>query len=241
MMLSINRQSAIGNRQSDCFTLIELLVVVAIIAILAALLLPALKGAKDQAKAAACINNLKQMSVAFVLYRGDNNEWVPPLGMYNATLNPNVQKINEFPYRLNVYMKISTNLLEKHETKSPWVCPADPSSDLYQGTQRFWIGYGWGVRSYYGMNNVLGDNMFGTLDPGNDFRMRNYVKNPAGTSLYLDGYDSGINYSFTLVNARHSGRVNILFCDGHTESWLSSNIPRGGAALYSSSFWNPEK
>jgi len=221
--------------------LIELLVVVAIIAILASILLPTLKRAKDQARTASCINNLRQMGTSVTLYRGDNDEWIPPLGMYNPTLNPNVQKINEWPYRLNTYMKISTNLLERHETRSPFVCPADPSSDLYQGTQRFWIGYGWGVRSYYGMNNVLGDNMFGGFAPGYDFRMRKYVKTPDATALYLDGWDSGINYSFTLVSARHSGLVNILFCDGHTESWLSSTIPRGGAALNNGPFWNPEK
>src|SRR5512140_3189710 len=106
-------------RYSHSFTLIELLVVVAIIAILASILLPALKRAKDQAKSTACLNNLRQMGTAVILYRGDNDEWIPPLGMYNPTLNPNVQKINEFPYRLNEYMKISTNLLEKHDTKSP--------------------------------------------------------------------------------------------------------------------------
>jgi prepilin-type processing-associated H-X9-DG protein len=138
-------------------------------------------------------------------------------------------------------MRIATNVLESHEAKSPWVCPAEPSSDLYQGTQKFWIGYGWGVRSYYGMNNVLGDNMFGGLDPGNDFRMRKSVKTPTSTVMYLDGWDSGINYSFTLVSPRHAGRVNMLFVDGHTESWSSTNIPRGGASLYATPFWNPEK
>lgn len=230
-----------SNRKSDSFTLIELLIVVAIIAILASLLLPALKNAKDQAKSSACINNLRQMATAFILYRGDNDEWIPPLGMYDPTLNPNVQRINEWPYRLNTYMKISTNVLETHQPKNQFVCPGGPSSDLYQGTKRFWIGYGWGVRGYYGMNNVLGNNMFGGFDPNYDFRMRKYVKTPSATCLYLDGWDSGINYSFTFFSPRHNGRVNILFVDGHTESWLSANIPSGGAALYSTPFWNPEK
>jgi prepilin-type N-terminal cleavage/methylation domain-containing protein/prepilin-type processing-associated H-X9-DG protein len=60
------------------FTLIELLVVIAIIAILASLLLPALRSAKNMANSISCINNLKQMGLAVMVYVDERNSWLPP-------------------------------------------------------------------------------------------------------------------------------------------------------------------
>jgi prepilin-type N-terminal cleavage/methylation domain-containing protein/prepilin-type processing-associated H-X9-DG protein len=56
------------------FTLIELLVVIAIIAILMAILMPALQRAREQGKRAACLNNLKQLTLAWVMYADENDD-----------------------------------------------------------------------------------------------------------------------------------------------------------------------
>lgn len=115
------------------FTLIELLVVVAIIAVLAALLLPVLSRAKLKARQAACLSNLRQIGVAFSLYQGENNERFPDRRDVKAALG--YRPWSDWPPSDPRAGWAAVTLDDHLGNGAVWICPSVAASRLLQAPQ----------------------------------------------------------------------------------------------------------
>jgi len=203
------------------FTLIELLVVIAIIAILSSMLLPALSKAREKSRQSVCLSNLKQLTLAFLMYVQDNDEYFPP--SYYITYTSEIAWDFKTDTWWATYEK---GIIGSYLTKGIFECPT--AKKIIKSYDRPFTGFAYNSTYIGGGYSIW----TGQSDPPTKLSR---IKNPSETILLAD---SGIWSTYTneiignnylrikedpydfgpTVHFRHNGFANVAFVDGHVEA-----------------------
>ena len=207
--------------QRPCgFTLVELLLTIAVIAILATLLIPVIKGAQASAKSVVCLNNLKQIRTCLQLYANDNDGYLPKVWDAGQQKQWNVL----------LFEKVGAPDIRDRKNFALWHCPSwgPAAGDCFPLHPSYSVNFSYGLA----LNNL-------TTDPPEKL-----VNLPASTILLADtlyfnpgpsaepwqGYFflRSVSTSLHMIHLRHKQRANAVYVDGHAASLAGQEVLDSG-------------
>lgn len=179
------------------FTLVELLISIAIIAILCALLLPALNKAREAGKKASCASNVKQLSMTVLFYVNDNNDYLPLRDIWYQFIT------DKLPYTDETVPKI-------------FCCPAQQKPTW--NYQSFHYGFNENIVSGYDFTSLTPHRLSQCKRPSQIIQLADGDGDGDG--------DYVINAGYWMIGNFHAGPTPVGYLDGHTSDQWRSRISR---------------